>query len=135
VRTQTTLGAWVAVAAGLILLSPARADVLQTRYENALTVEPIDLLTGTLNLQYERALIPAVSGYVGFNYLYFSGYDEPNAGTQLAIGPEIGLRLYLVGRAPAGLWIGPDLGTAYVENLRNGEHTVSLGFSGVEWSV
>jgi hypothetical protein len=120
----------VAVVAAFCIAASARADVLQTRYENALTVEPIDLLTGTFNLQYERALNPGLAAYVGINYLYFYGLEQPDSGTVAAVGPEVGLRFYLIGRAPAGLWIGPDIATALVRNRApDGEFTESLGFS------
>jgi hypothetical protein len=121
----------VMLASLAALLAPvaALADGLQTPYENTLTVEPIDLLTGTFNLQYERAFSPSLSAYLGLNYLYISGVDQPNSGTQLALGPEIGVRLYLIGRAPAGLWIGPDLSTAWVRNVSYGQEWDSLGYS------
>jgi hypothetical protein len=115
--------------AALLAPAAAKADVLMTYYDNGLTVEPIDLLTGTFNLQYERAFSPSWSAYLGLNYLYVSGADQPNSGTQLALGPEIGLRLYLIGRAPAGLWIGPDLSTAWVRDVSYGQEFDSLGYS------
>jgi hypothetical protein len=115
--------------AALLAPAAAKADILMTSYDNGLTVEPIDLLTGTFNLQYERAISPSWSAYLGLNYLYVSGVDQPSSGTQLALGPEIGLRLYMIGRAPAGLWIGPDLSAAWVRNVGFGEQWDSLGYS------
>jgi hypothetical protein len=126
VRKSTVV--WLGCLAALSTSVAASADPLWTPYENTLTVEPIDLLTGTFNLQYERAFSPALSAYLGLNYLYISGFDQPNSGTQLALGPEIGLRLYLIGRAPAGLWIGPDLSTAWVRNVSYGQEWDSIGY-------
>lgn len=113
----------------LALAAPAQADILQTNYENALTVEPIDLLTGTFNMQFERAFAPSLSAYLGLNYLYVTGLEVPGSATEVALGPEAGIRLYLIGRAPAGLWLGPDISTAWVRNVGDGRVMDRAGLS------
>ncbi|MHB8873765.1 MAG: hypothetical protein ACYC8T_08780 [Myxococcaceae bacterium] len=93
----------------------ARAE-LKTEYKRSLTVNPVELFSGTFNLEYEQAINPAFSVYGGINYLYFQGVSRVDSTFSTVVGPEVGLRLYLIGDAPAGLWFGPYLGAAYVHN-------------------
>lgn len=95
---------------------------------NAITVSPLDLFTGTFNLEYERAVASSLGIYGGVNFLYFDGVLRPGAGTVFAVGPEIGARLYLIGDAPAGLWLGPYLNGAYVRNVSGGVASSSFGY-------
>ena len=46
-----------------------------------------------------------------------------------AFGPEAGLRLYLIGNAPAGPWLGPYADASLVQNSYAGQNLVSLGCS------
>src|SRR5262245_14996911 len=81
-------------------------SLLRSAYDNSLTVNPIDLFTGNINLEYERAVGSRVGLYGGINFLVMRGVLLPAETRQrFAIGPELGLRVYLVGRAPGGLWL------------------------------
>lgn len=96
-------------------------------YRNAITLNPIDLFTGTANIEYERALTTWASLYGGLNFLYFGGVLRLNTTTRFAVGPELGARLYLIGNAPAGLWLGPYVNAGYVTNFDGGSSYGSLG--------
>jgi hypothetical protein len=115
-------------ALALAALTPviARAEN-RTDYKRSVTVNPVELFSGTFNIEYEQALNPAVSVYGGLNYLYFKGISATDANAATVFGPEAGLRLYLIGDAPAGIWLGPYLGVAYVHN-RDSSTPDTLGY-------
>jgi hypothetical protein len=114
--------------AAVLALTLSTATVARAEdYANAITVNPIDLFTGTANVEYERALTSWISLYGGINFLYFGGVLRLNTPTRFAIGPELGARLYVIGNAPAGLWLGPYVNTAYVSNYDGATSYGSLG--------
>lgn len=94
-----------------LALAPAKA---QAEYTRSLTANPFELFSGTFNLEYEQALSSSLSIFGGINYLYFQGISRDDTTATTAFGPEAGLRLYLIGDAPSGFWLGPYLGVAYV---------------------
>lgn len=102
-------------------------DALHTSHQNALTVAPIDLFIGTLNLEFERALATRVSGYGALNLMLYRPILYPSQGNSFGLGPELGLRIYLLGRAPAGLWVGPYINALWVRNAGEGYSVDSLG--------
>ncbi len=129
-----------------LLLSPIAAhaqervarphSLLRSGFDNAITVQPIDLFTGNINLEYERALASRVGLYAGLNFLVMRGLLLPQETRQrLAIGPELGLRIYLIGRAPGGLWVGPYVNAAYVRDTSPGDgftrDALALGAGGM----
>ena len=111
-------------------------SLLRSGYENSLTVNPIDLFTGTINIEYERAVANKVGLYGGLNFMVMRGllYSQ-DAGNRFAVGPELGLRLYLIGRAPGGLWLGPYVNGAYVRHSGNDDFgardSLALGGGGM----
>jgi hypothetical protein len=117
----------VVLALMLSTATVARAQSGANDYANAITVNPIDLFTGTANIEYERALSTWISLYGGINFLYFGGVLRLDTPTRFAIGPELGARLYVIGNAPSGLWLGPYVNTAYVSNYSGGSNYGSLG--------
>jgi len=124
----------VGVVAGLLMTAgTAGAEELVTvRAEgtSSLTVNPLDLFSGTINLEYEHAFDRSASWFAGFDFLVYHGFWPYDSANAFAFGPEAGLRLYLFGNAPAGLWLGPYVGTALVQqNSSSGQHLVSLGVS------
>jgi|CXWL01.1.fsa_nt_gi hypothetical protein len=94
----------------------------------AVTVAPVELFSGTFNLEYEQAMASFASFYVGVNYLGMRGILPAGYERALVVGPEVGARFYLLGSAPAGLWLGPYLGAAYVSNTAGGVTQSSLGW-------
>src|SRR3954468_10538022 len=88
-------------------------SILRSAWDNSLTVNPIDLFTGNINIEYERAVASRVGLYGGLNFLVMHGVLLPNDTTKrFAIGPELGVRIYLIGRAPGGVWLGPYVNAA-----------------------
>ncbi|MFW6067187.1 MAG: hypothetical protein ACOC97_02535 [Myxococcota bacterium] len=78
------------------------------------TVDPGALIDGRLNFEFDSALSPLVSFNAGVNFLAFDGVFEDSDESYFAVGPRLGLRLYMLGTAPAGLWIGPFVDLYYV---------------------
>jgi hypothetical protein len=101
--------------------------VFRSKYENAVTVQPIDLFTGTLNIEYERVLAKRIGAYGAVNFMMYRPILYPSPGSSFGLGPEIGLRVYLIGNAPAGLWIGPYINALWVRNVAEGYIVDSLG--------
>lgn len=139
---------WILAALVVALPFAARAEVyddpsverpyhslLRSAWDNSLTVNPIDLFTGTLNIEYERAIGTRMGVYGGLNFLLMRGVLLPQETTRrFAIGPEVGLRLYLIGRAPGGLWLGPYLNAGWVRESVGGEYNrdnLALGAGGM----
>jgi len=111
-------------------------SLLRSAYDNSLTVQPIDLFTGNINVEYERALGPKVGFYTGINFLVMRGVLLPQETRQrFAIGPELGLRIYVLGRAPGGVWVGPYVNAAYVRDTGTGDgfnrDSLALGAGGM----
>jgi hypothetical protein len=102
----------------ILTASPAWADdgAEVTHYEpdQTLTVNPIDAVNGFLNFEYEHALGSWVSLHAGLNFLVWEGVWQQPHGSTFAFGPEAGVRLFLIGDAPQGLWLGPYVGLGYV---------------------
>lgn len=115
----------LALALGAAVISaapPARAQP-----DRAITVQPLDLAHGIFNFEYEGALLPFVSFHMGLDFLTFDGFDDDD-GDLFAVGPEMGLRIYPFMGAPAGFWLNPFAGVAYVRGeTQRGETVEELG--------
>jgi hypothetical protein len=116
--------------ATLTLLSaltfPALAD--PDGIEATVTVNPVDLVNGVVNFEIEGALAERVSMYGGVTFLVWEGvFNERDGDGYFAAGPELGLRLFLLGDAPIGLWVGPYAGLAYVTVEDGGASADALG--------
>jgi hypothetical protein len=110
-------------------------SVLSSAWDNSITVNPIDLFTGTINIEYERAVASRIGVYTGLNFIAYRGVLLPQAASRIALGPEIGMRVYLIGRAPGGLWLGPYLNAAWVHDTSpdavTTRDTLGLGAGGM----
>jgi hypothetical protein len=82
--------------------------------DNLLTVNPIDLVNGFIDVEYEHAFTPATSFHLGADFLVWDGLWDEHRGETFAVGPQFGIRFYPLLSAPALLWIGPFGGIAYV---------------------
>ncbi len=102
-------------------------SILRSAWDNSVTVNPIDMFTGMLNVEYERAVATRLGLYGGVNFGYMRGVLSNSDVRPLTVGPEIGLRVYLIGRAPGGLWIGPYGNAAWVRNTDASGSIDSLG--------
>ena len=125
---------FAAVAAVVVVTTfsfPASAELIgnsEGRYSNAITFQPIELFTGTMNIEYEHAFRQWFSLYGGLDFLAWRGVLAPGYDRSLVVGPEIGTRFYLFGNAPSGIWIGPYASAAYVNNTVNGNSYSSFGW-------
>lgn len=98
------------------------------RNTRAITMMPVELFSGTLNIEYEQALASYASLYGGLNFIAFRGVLATGYDRAFVVGPEVGARFYLLGDAPAGLWIGPYLGASFVSNTVAGTTRDSFGW-------
>lgn len=82
---------------------------------NLLLVNPGDLFTGVLSLEYERAVGRFFGVTAGLSVWAFRGLFSPAAEpAYTAISPEFGARLHLIRAAPGGLWLGPYVSAGYL---------------------
>lgn len=96
---------------------------------NALTIQPIELFSGTLNLEYEGVVMPYLTFTAGLNLLLYRGVFPVTYQQSFGVGPELGARFYPMREAPAGLWFGPSAGVSYIRNESGGKFADSLGYS------
>lgn len=120
-RLFLALFAATALAAG-----PARADVViitnDSRVDpNLLLINPGDLLSGVVSLEYERALNPWFGITGGLSVWAFRGPFIPfNQPYYTAFVPEVGVKFHFIRDAPAGLWFGPTISAGYVASRSDG---------------
>ncbi len=108
----------------------AAAQVLSGYPEitTTITTNPLGLINGRINLEVERAFSRMSSFYLGLNFLLLKPAVGHDVGERLfGIGPEIGLRFYLVGDAPAGIYFGPYADFAYLEKSGNSDFGWAAG--------
>lgn len=90
-------------------------------YRNLMLINPGELFTGSLALEYERALGPFFGLVGGLSVALFDG--PLNLGNPWAtiVGPEIGFKFHFIQNAPVGLWLGPYINAGYVVSRGNSE--------------
>ncbi|MFW6197518.1 MAG: hypothetical protein ACOC5B_01505 [Myxococcota bacterium] len=88
------------------------------------TVDPGALIDGRLSFELDNALSDFLSFHVGASFLFFDGVFDDSDESFFGIGPRLGLRLFLVGDAPAGLWLGPFADLYYLrwEDRQGSDH-------------
>ncbi len=81
---------------------------------NMLLVNPGDLFSGVISLEYERALLPWFGLTAGVSLWTFRGVFTPlGEPTYTGVGPELGARFHFIRDAPRGLWVGPSISAGY----------------------
>jgi hypothetical protein len=106
-----------AVCAATVLwssTSQAQPFVPRDYQTTTFTVDPGALIDGRINFEFDSAMSRWVSLNAGVNFLAFNGAFDRTEDSFFAVGPRFGLRLYLIGTAPAGLWIGPFVDLYYL---------------------
>jgi hypothetical protein len=110
------------LVATCVLASVARAEeslvVERPNYVNPNLVvsNPGDLFTGTISIEYERALHPrfgvTAAVWGAFTKNLFLPIEAPSYN---ALGGELGVRVHFIRAAPGGLWVAPtiNLGTIF----------------------
>jgi hypothetical protein len=108
---------------------PSQPDV-SAHPKNTLTIDPASLAFGVVKVEYERAFSSWGSVYVAPSVLAFQSplLSSPKNSGFTAAGADTGVRFFFTGRAPEGLWVGPQLGLAYVQGTANGEQASAVGY-------
>jgi hypothetical protein len=96
-------------SAGEPLRIEERAEPAPTQ-RNVVYVNPVGLIGGVYSLGYERVLSPYLSFAIEGMYLH----DQSNGVTGTGVGAGVVPHLYLLGRAPSGLYLAPALRIAAV---------------------
>lgn len=102
---------WLALLLAVVIGTTASAE---QRRPNLLVVNPADLLSGIVSLEYERGLNSLLGVSIGVSAWAFPGVFAFGQPSMTAIGPELGLRFHFIRDAPAGLWFGPSINTGVV---------------------
>lgn len=83
--------------------------------KNIISVAPVSLATGAIGAEYERALARSISLTFSADYRYLAG--SPGEGQPHVevgfLGMNVGAHIFLWGKAPTGLWLGPELGVIF----------------------
>jgi hypothetical protein len=88
---------------------------------NLLLINPGDLFSGVLSLEYEGALSPRFGLTGGFSVWSFRGvFSPPSDPSYTVISPEFGARVHFIRDAPGGLWVGPYVSAGYVAGRSSG---------------
>ncbi|HLL52729.1 MAG TPA: hypothetical protein VK447_04225 [Myxococcaceae bacterium] len=101
---------------------------------NTFTLNPLALQHQQLGVEYERAIFRAFSLYVSPEFAYGSAARS----WQLSLGGTAGLRFFVLGGAPSGIFFGPEVSVAYERAFRNDElrQALGLGLGGsVGWTL
>lgn len=98
---------------------------------NVVGMAPLSLLFSALVMEYERAITPSVSAHLAASVAW-SGFSVPGIleFSGLSYGAALGARLFLVGEAPEGLWIGPQAGVLHASLSANNNRVSGLGYHG-----
>ncbi|MGZ3457808.1 MAG: hypothetical protein ACXU86_04805 [Archangium sp.] len=101
---------------------------------NTFTLNPLALSHSQLGVEYERAFGKGFSLYTAPEFAYGR---TPEAWT-LALAGTMGIRLFVLGSAPSGIYFGPEFSVNY--QLRSQDHVqrrgVGLGLGGsVGWTL
>jgi hypothetical protein len=118
-RNVMALAAVAAVAVG----AAARAGEAHAQGDkrNTLTFAPGMLLLGGVGLEYERALNPSISLTVAPDVRWASvERSEAGLAADAVGGASVGLRLFALGTAPAGLWMQPEVGAVLIGSSGEG---------------
>lgn len=69
------------------------------------------LLFGFVNLEYERAVSDHISIFAGPTVFAFGGFGSDD--TIFAASLDIGARFFVLGKAPEGFWLSPDVAAGF----------------------
>jgi hypothetical protein len=101
---------------------------------NTFTINPLALSHSQLGIEYERAFGRGFSLYVGPEF----AYGRTPETWSLGLSGTLGIRLFVLGTAPSGIYFGPELSANYQlrsqERVRRRGIGVGLGGS-VGWTL
>ncbi len=82
---------------------------------NMILVNPGDLFSGVISMEYERALASWFGLTAGFSVWTFRGVFAPLGEPSFqGISPEFGMRFHFIKDAPGGLFFGPTISAGYL---------------------
>jgi hypothetical protein len=115
----------------LLIALSAWALPAQARPEPAstLTLNIIDPGGRTASLEIEHAIYPWLSVHGGLTALIDEALRSQAEVSAYGLGPEGGLRLFLLGDAPHGLWIGPSATIAWINGKSGRDREQAIGFA------
>ena len=102
-RVQSTLLV-VTLLTGVFTALPARAERLignDGSFTNSITLQPIELFSGVLNIEFEHAMARWLGLYAGLDFLAWRGALNPEYDRTFAFGPEIGAACICSAMRPA----------------------------------
>lgn len=79
--------------------------------KNVISIAPVSFLFGSLNAEYERVVAKKLSFTVGADFRWLNPSVDGTGATNIITGVNVGAHIFLAGKAPSGLWLGPELGT------------------------
>jgi hypothetical protein len=112
---------WIA-SLGQPRLPPSRPPE-DTTAHNTVTLNPLALRQQRLGLEYERALGSHVSIYLAPQAAFGIVPDAWTLSAEL----DLGLRIFVLGTAPGGIFFGPELAGLYERSNENGLLRYGLG--------
>ncbi|MBM7112280.1 hypothetical protein [Archangium primigenium] len=101
---------------------PAGADTGPDTRHTVLLVQPLRMGTGTLGLGVEHAvgervaLSGALHGSLVVDSFRLAPGIDPATSQRVGVDVDPGVHVYLTGRAPEGLWVGPHLEASWERN-------------------
>lgn len=101
---------------------------------NSVTLNPLALQHQQLGIEYERVLGAPATIYIAPQAVYGTAGDS----WILSVGANLGMRFFVLGTAPNGLFIGPEVTANYQRSHQNGVFRKALGLgvgAGVGWSL
>jgi hypothetical protein len=81
---------------------------------NTFTLNPLALRSEQLGVEYERAFGRGLSLYLAPGF----GYGRAESSWQLSLTGTLGMRLFVLGDAPSGIFFGPEVSMNYQRSYR-----------------
>jgi hypothetical protein len=81
--------------------------------KNVISVAPFSVMLGSFGAEYERVVSDPISLTFNADYRWMSldGLDGGGSLATSVVGLNVGAHFFMLGKAPSGLWLGPELGT------------------------
>jgi len=102
--------------------------------QDTFTLNPLALQYGRLGVEYERAFGRVVSVAIAPDF----SYRGSDVSWHLTVGGTLGLRFFVLGSAPSGLYFGPEFSALYGRDYQDGAYSKSIGFGlggSVGWTL
>lgn len=101
---------------------------------NSVTLNPLALQHQQLGIEYERVLGAPATIYISPQAVYGSA----GSAWVLSVGGNLGMRFFVLGTAPNGLFIGPEVSANFQRSHQAGVYRRAFGVgigAGVGWSL